>query len=144
LLRKLWTDPLVSFDGQFDHIDRASLNPRPTRRIPIWVGGFSDAAYRRAAQLADGFIFVGGLERAVEGWARIEHFLAEAGRAPADFGKEMVIGRLDRSPQDLAARIEACREWGCTHVAVDTMGKRLSTAAAHIELLSEVRARLLS
>ncbi len=43
LLRKLWSEPLVTFQGQFDHIDRACINPRPTRRIPIWFGGFSEA-----------------------------------------------------------------------------------------------------
>src|SRR6185437_9886180 len=60
LLRKLWSEPLVSFDGRFDHIDRACINPRPRRPIPIWFGGFVEAAYRRAARLGDGFIFSAG------------------------------------------------------------------------------------
>ena len=59
LLRRLWTEPLVDFRGEFDRVNRAALNPRPRRAIPIWLGGFSEPAYRRGARLADGFIFIG-------------------------------------------------------------------------------------
>jgi probable F420-dependent oxidoreductase len=142
LLRKLWSEPLVTFQGQFDHIDRACINPRPTRRIPIWFGGFSEPAYRRAARLGDGFIFTGSQERATEGWKQLEIYLREAARAPAQFGKEMVIGRSEATPQAVAARIEWCREWGCTHVAIDTMGKGFSSADAHLQFLSEVQERV--
>ncbi|HEX5207755.1 MAG TPA: LLM class F420-dependent oxidoreductase [Steroidobacteraceae bacterium] len=140
LLRKLWSEPLVSFQGRFDHIDRACLNPRPRRRIPIWFGGFVEAAFKRAARIGDGFIFSGGsIDRVTEGWKHIEGALREAGREPETFGREMVIGRSDRTPQEVAKRLEWCREWGCTHVAIDTMGKELSTPDAHLEFLSEVR-----
>lgn len=140
LLRKLWSEPLVSFRGSFDHIDRACLNPRPRRRIPIWFGGFVEAAFRRAARIGDGFIFSGGSsDRVAEGWKHIESALREVGRDPASFGREIVIGRNDKTPQDVAKRLEWCREWGCTHVAIDTMGKGFSTPDAHLEFLSEVR-----
>jgi len=143
LLRRLWSEPLVRFEGRFDHIDRACINPRPRRQIPIWFGGFVEAAYRRAARIGDGFIFsAGAADRAIEGWKRIERALHEAGRDPATFGKEMVIGRQDRTPQEIAARLEWCREWGCTHAAIDTMGKGFSTIEAHLEFVSEVRRRI--
>ena len=60
LLRRLWSEPVVDFAGEFDRVDRAALNPRPRRSIPIWLSGFVDAALRRAAVLADGFIFADG------------------------------------------------------------------------------------
>ena len=68
--------------------------------------------------------------------------LHEAGREPTQFGKEIVVGRRSNTPQDVAARIEWCREWGCTHVALDTMGKGFATAEAHIQFLSEVQQRV--
>ena len=140
LLRRLWSEPLVTFQGRFDRIDRACLNPRPKRRIPIWFGGFVEAAFRRAARIGDGFIFSGGAsDRVTEGWKQIESALREAGRDPATFGREMVIGRADKTPQDVAKRLEWCREWGCTHAAIDTMGKGLATADAHLDFLSEAR-----
>ena len=143
LLRKLWSEPLVSFNGRFDHIDRACINPRPRRPIPIWFGGFVEAAYRRAARLGDGFIFSANTgDRALEGWKLIESALREAGRDPRTFGKEMVVGRAEKTPQEVAARLARCREWGCTHAAIDTMGKSFATPDAHLEFLSEVRQHL--
>lgn len=138
LLRRLWSEPQVTFQGEFDHLDRVSLNPRPAHRIPIWFGGFSEPAYRRAAQLGDGFMLTGPADKAVEAWGRIEFHLQEAGRAATDFGKQMVVGRQDRTPQQVADRIKWCCEWGCTHVAVDTMGKGFATAEAHLDFLSAV------
>ena len=142
LLRKLWSEPLVTFQGQFDYIDHACINPRPTRRIPIWFGGFSEPVFRRAARFGDGFIFTGSQEGAMEAWKQVEKYLREAGHESEQFGKEMVVGRFDETPQAVAARIEWCREWGCTHVAIDTMGKGFSTAEAHLQFLSEVQRRV--
>jgi probable F420-dependent oxidoreductase len=142
LLRRLWLEPLVSFQGAFDRVDRARLNPRPARLIPVWFGGFSEAAYRRAARIGDGFIFTGAPERAHEGWARVEHYLHEAGRPVALFGKEIIIGRAEKTPEEVVARVHASAEWHCTHVAIDTMGKGFASVEAHLGFLAEVRARL--
>src|ERR1700719_2430165 len=59
LLRRLFTESIVDFSGRFDRIDRASLLPKPTRSIPIWLGGSGEKAFDRAARLGDGFIFFG-------------------------------------------------------------------------------------
>jgi probable F420-dependent oxidoreductase len=143
LLRRLWSEPLVTFQGQFDHVDRACINPRPRHRIPIWFGGFVEAAFRRAARLGDGFVFsAANTERVTEGWRQIESALRGVGRDPASFGREMVIGRAEKTPQEVAKRLQWCRDWGCTHAAIDTMGKGFSTAQAHLEFLAEVRRHL--
>src|SRR4051812_41487743 len=59
LLRRLFNEPVVDFSGRFDRVDRAALVPKPTAPVPIWLGGSSEVAYKRAARLADGFIFIG-------------------------------------------------------------------------------------
>src|SRR6185295_6269435 len=52
ILRKMWTEPLVTHRGEHFTIDRAGLNPMPVQRpIPIWFGGFTDAAIQRAGRL---------------------------------------------------------------------------------------------
>src|ERR1700691_2535100 len=72
LLRRLFTEPLVDFSGRFDRIDRAALVPKPTRPIPIWLGGSGDMAFDRAARLADGFIFFGGgIDKVTNNWNRL-------------------------------------------------------------------------
>ena len=59
LIRKLWEQPVVEHEDQDHRIDRAGILPRPKRSIPIWFGGFSEAAYDRAARIGDGFMFSG-------------------------------------------------------------------------------------
>ncbi len=81
LLRELWANRLVTFDGRFHQLDRCCINPRPSRAIPIWIGGFSEAAFRRGARLGDGFTFAGSVDDAVGGLARLHELLDEAGRS---------------------------------------------------------------
>jgi probable F420-dependent oxidoreductase len=50
VLRKLWTGEMVSHAGTYYRFDLLEANPKPPARIPIWVGGISDAALRRAAR----------------------------------------------------------------------------------------------
>jgi probable F420-dependent oxidoreductase len=50
VLRKLWSGEMVSHEGRFYAFDALESNPKPPERIPIWVGGISDAALRRAAR----------------------------------------------------------------------------------------------
>ena len=56
LLRRLWTERSVTFEGRFDRVTGAGLAPLPVQRpIPIWFGGQSERAYRRIGRLADGW-----------------------------------------------------------------------------------------
>lgn len=56
-IRTLWRHDVASFDGEFVHFDAVRVNPKPVRdrRIPIVVGGNSDAALRRVATWGDGW-----------------------------------------------------------------------------------------
>src|SRR5262245_52126380 len=57
VLRRLWCESLVSFQGRFHNLNEVSIVPPPVQRpIPIWFGGSSDAAMRRAARLGDGWM----------------------------------------------------------------------------------------
>jgi probable F420-dependent oxidoreductase len=139
-LRKLWSEPLVTFTGEFDKIDRGNILPRPKRRIPIWIGGHADAGFRRGALLGDGFIFSTDIEAAETELGRVNHFLAESGRKSDTFGKEMLI-RFGNKPAEVIERIEKWRDLGGTHVCVATMGKGLTSIDAHIDFLAEVKHR---
>jgi len=143
LLRNLFTEPVVDFSGRFDRVDRAAIVPRPTKPIPIWLGGSGEAAFDRAARLADGFIFSGGgngFERAVEAWNRLRDRLEGLGRSVDDFGAEYVAPPGNGGPGglDLPARIDAWREAGGSHASVVTMGLGLDGVEAHIDYLASV------
>ena len=89
LIRKLWEQPVVDHEDADHRIDRAGILPRPKRPIPIWLGGFSEAAYDRAARIGDGFLFSGRTQtEAAQIKARIEVRLRELGRDVDAFGFE--------------------------------------------------------
>ncbi len=138
LLRRLFTEPVVDFSGRFDRVDRAALVPRPAHPIPIWLGGFSEAAYDRAARLADGFIFIGGdINHVIDAWRSIRDRVRSLGRSVEDFGAEYVV-RTQGTPGDLTAEVDAWRQAGGTHLAVVTMGLGLDSIGGHIDYLASV------
>jgi probable F420-dependent oxidoreductase len=142
LLRRLFTEPVVDFSGRFDRVNRAALVPKPARPIPIWLGGSSDAAFDRAARLADGFIFSGGdIDRTVDAWTRLQDRLRDLGRPIDGFGAEF-LPRSQGGIGDLTAKIDAWRAAGGTHISVVTMGLGLDSADGHIDHLASAAGAL--
>ncbi|MEY2942396.1 MAG: hypothetical protein RLY97_410 [Pseudomonadota bacterium] len=140
LLRQLWSEPIVTFNGRFDRIDRAGINPRPRRIIPLWLGGHSEPAYERAARIADGFIFAATGEGAVEAWGRVKHHLAEAGRDQAQFGRELLT-QFAQNPQEAATHILQFRDAGGQFGTIPSTDKGLgSDIDAHIDYLAKAKA----
>jgi probable F420-dependent oxidoreductase len=140
VLRALWTEKSVTFDGEFHHIDHSGLAPMPVQRpIPIWIGGHAPPALRRVGRIADGWFPMarpqGGLEEALE---IIRGAAAEAGRDLSTFEFE---GRLEYSVRDHDKIAEHARRWrdaGATHLSLNTMHSDLSDADAHIAALEEM------
>ena len=138
-MRRLWTEPVVTYEGRYHTVRGAGINPRPVQRpIPIWIGASAEAAIKRATVLADGFLPLRPLDG---GWeatmAKVHGWLREAGRDPATFGVE---GRLDAgggTPDDWRRTVELWRGFGATHLSVSTGG--LGGVDAHVERLREVR-----
>src|SRR5690348_488239 len=88
VLRKLWSEPYVTFAGRWHTLEGVGLNRLPATPIPILVGGSHDRVLRRAARLADGFI---PLSDPAEVFPRIQGYLREAGRDVAGFD---FVGRV--------------------------------------------------
>jgi probable F420-dependent oxidoreductase len=136
LLRRLFNEPVVDFSGRFDRVDRAALIPKPTRPIPIWLGGLGEKAFERAARLADGFIFVGtgGIDHAVDAWKPLRERVSSHGRSVEDFGAEYVA--FSQGVDDLTKDVEAWRAVGGTHLSISTMGFGLDSVDAHIDYIA--------
>jgi probable F420-dependent oxidoreductase len=135
LLRRLFTEPVVDFSGRFDRVDRAALIPKPTRQIPIWLGGFSEVAFERGARLADGFIFGDTVDRAASTLKRMRDRRESLGKPVEDFGASYMARPKD-SLDELVADVEAWREAGGTHVSLVTMGQDLDSAEGHVDYLA--------
>jgi probable F420-dependent oxidoreductase len=137
LLRRLWSEPVVDFKGTFDRIDRAALVPKPRRTIPIWIGGFVDAALRRAAALGDGFIFADATGEPFQQLSSLRQYLKQAQRPEADFGfhRNMLHAKDPQAVVDSALR---WRDAGGTHASVSTMGQRFATIEQHTDYMKTV------
>jgi len=139
LMRKLWEQPVIEHEDSDHRIDRAGIAPRPKRSIPIWFGGFSDAAYDRAARIGDGFMFSGRTQtEAVRIKAKITARLRELGRDADAFGFES-IQQYSRGDNQWPGDIAAWRAAGGSHISVVTMGANLTTVDGHIDAIRRWR-----
>jgi probable F420-dependent oxidoreductase len=120
LIRKLWQQPVVEYEDTDHRIDRAGILPRPKRQIPIWLGGFSEAAYDRAARIGDGFLFSGRTQtEAVQIKARIVAKLARA-RQGCRCIRLRVHPAIQPRGQPMAWRYcGGARCWGEPHICRD-------------------------
>jgi len=105
-LRVLWAGGWVEHHGEHYDFGPLQIEPAPTRPVPIWCGGHSEPAMRRAARLADGWIGNAYAEDEAElKVARMRTLLAEAGRGDEPF--EIIIGLYVPPSADVVARWEA-------------------------------------
>jgi probable F420-dependent oxidoreductase len=139
VIRKRWEEPVVEYEDSDHRIDRAGILPRPKRRIPIWLGGSSEAAFDRAARIGDGFLFGGRTQtEAVQIKARIEAKLAGLGRDADTFGFES-IQQYIRGDNQWPGDIVAWRKAGGSHISVATMGANVATVDGHIGAIKRRR-----
>ena len=88
LMRALWTNQVVDFEGRWHKVHRAGINPLPVQRpIPIWLGGAADAVLRRVAKIGDGWYYRphSNLD-ARAALDVVRRHLEEEGRDPRSFG----------------------------------------------------------
>ncbi len=136
VLRRLWSEDLVTFNGRFHHLNEVSIVPPPVQRpIPIWFGGSSDAAVTRAARLGDGWMPIMAPDaQAEQKLAALREQLKSFGRDPASFGIEAWLRMHDADPQGWAAAADGWRRLGADMVMLYPM-YRIRNVDDHIETL---------
>ena len=120
MLRKLFREPVIDYTGSFHRIDRAGLEPRPGRDIPIWFGGASAAALRRAARCGDGILLTGAGRRTRELWEQLQGFLVEEQRSVDGF-PVTAITDYAAGPDVWVEQRDAWEAAGAMQLAVSTM-----------------------
>jgi probable F420-dependent oxidoreductase len=144
LLRRLWTERVVTFEGRYERITAAGLAPMPIQRpIPVWFGVANPLGYRRAGRLGDGwFPMVPPGPHLDEAKALVDAGAVEAGRDPAAIGME---GRANWRVGGLDVVVDHTGRWraaGASHVSIDTMAAGFASVDDHIAALAEVAAAL--
>ncbi|MEZ4659642.1 MAG: LLM class F420-dependent oxidoreductase [Caldilineaceae bacterium] len=135
LMRELWTQPLITFKGQYHSVPDAGINPLPVQRpIPVWFGGSAPAALKRAARLGDGWM-AGGMtvENGEAVIAQLRSYLAEDKRDETAFGIDVWISTNRAGPEAWPALIQRWRNLGATHIGINTMDAGYSSVEQHLE-----------
>ena len=139
LMRRLWTEASVSWDGHDEPVSGAGIAPLPIQRpIPIWIGGSSTPAYRRMGALADGwFPQVRPGPRLDAALADISEGAHAAGRDPSTIAMEGRVSWKDGDPDTFRRQIDSWRDVGATHLSIDTMYSGLADVEQHLAALAE-------
>jgi probable F420-dependent oxidoreductase len=115
LMKALWTEPRVTFGGEFWQLENAPMEPKPFQKPfpPLWFGAASEPAVRRAVRMGDGFFGAGASTTAAfaELVGVVRKALTEAGRPAADFpiAKRVYIG-IDEDAARARVRTDAALE----------------------------------
>ncbi|MBS0539781.1 MAG: LLM class F420-dependent oxidoreductase [Proteobacteria bacterium] len=135
VLRALWAGDAASFAGEFVSFQEVSSNPKPVRgKVPIVVGGHSEAAAKRAGRLGDGFFpSIGAQVDTMPLYDVARRAAAEAGRDPKSV--EMLGGCPDLFPgsgKDPRAAVEARARQGIDRIVlpVGAFGPDLESSLA--------------
>ena len=139
VLRALWSDTSITYEGRWHHIPNAGINPLPARSIPIWMGGQSDRVLERTGRLADGWMpLYRTPDEIVEPLARIHAAAEAAGRDPKAIGVDGRVG-IGEDVDAAVAEAIAWRDAGITQLSVTTMGFGRQGPAPHIEAIERFK-----
>ncbi|MCW2559263.1 MAG: putative F420-dependent oxidoreductase, Rv2161c family, partial [Mycobacterium sp.] len=139
LMRRLWIEESVTFDGRYHHVTGAGIAPLPVQRpIPIWIGANSTRGYERAGRMADGWfpMVVPGpaLDAARE---VVDRAAVDAGRDPKSIGMEAWV-KWQGSADDVVTKVDKWAKVGASHISINTMGAGLETVDDHLAALTAV------
>jgi probable F420-dependent oxidoreductase len=141
VLRALWTEQVVDYDGRWHHLEGAGINPMPMQRpIPVWMGGMSDHAMRRAAATCDGWMAIlltpdGAARTAIE---QLRSYAIEAGRRAGTVGVNVFMFLRMAKPDTWGDLAEGWRELGVSDLSVDFTGSGFASVQQHIDALQRV------
>lgn len=137
LLRELWTNPLVNYQGKWHHIPDAGINPLPVQKpIPVWFGGSAEPVLRRIAQMGDGWLpNFPKAEDAKPAFDILDRYLEKFGRERQAIGVEARLRYGDGNPDSWLESIDAWQKIGATHLSINTMKSGFKTPEEHIKAL---------
>ena len=142
VLRKLWTEELVTFDGRWHKITDAGIKPLPVQRpIPVWFGGSDDRVLRRLAKLGDGwFPLLAPDEKCRATIEKIRNYASQLGRNPDAIAIEGRISYGQGSAEAWLKDLQAWKDLGAGYVSFNTMKAGLASPEAHIEAIRRFQA----
>ena len=139
LMNQLWTNRTVTFDGEFDRVHHAGINPRPIQQpIPIWLGGEAEPVLRRAAKYGQGWTPRFRPDEQLEGpLERLHTYLQAEGREPSTFGLDGWVVSDIGGPDQWQTEAERWVNVGATHVTFYTSKLGIGGVEQQIEAMNQ-------
>lgn len=137
LLRDLWANEVVDFEGTWHTVHQAGINPRPKRTIPIWFGGAHPALIDRAARIGDGWMPQVPADEAAAAVADILDRREAAGHPRTGFGIQVQARLREGDPDQWAETAASWRAAGATHMSATSMNAGLDGLKAHLQAIEE-------
>ena len=132
LMRAYWGDAQVEYSGKHYRAHAMAMEPKPPqgRRLPLWIGGYSEAAFRRVGRLGDGWLAsrVTDAEDAKRALESIRRHAEAAGRDPVSIGLQSMVAppprdaeskRFYAEPDRVVARAAALQSMGFQWVSLN-------------------------
>jgi probable F420-dependent oxidoreductase len=143
-LRVLWTPGWSEFHGEFYDFDELMMSPWPPAPVPIYVGGVSDAAIRRAVNRCDGWLGEGArsMPEVISWTQRLRDERSRTSRASDPFtvltavGEELTPGAI-RQLEDAGVDGVICAPWMTAEVVAGNFRSSLDVKVAAIERFAE-------
>ncbi len=145
IMRELWTNPSITFDGRWESIHEAGINPLPIQRpIPVWIGGYVEETIKRVGRIGDGWFPRGApddeMKAAVE---RMRGYAEAAGRDPDAIGLDPQINVGAGTPDEWRADVEGWKGLGAGYLTVNTMRNGFTTPREHLAAIERAAEALL-
>jgi probable F420-dependent oxidoreductase len=149
VMRALWAEPFVAFEGKCHTIPDAGINPLPPRRhIPLWFGGHAAVTLKRIARLGDGWMplaYPPG-DAVNEEIAKLRRYTEAAGRDADAVGIDAWVSMGNEDPDQWRQEFKDWRDCGATHITLSTAftgfhHQRIdgTTLDAHLEAIERYR-----
>ena len=120
MMRRLWSEDIIDVDTAHHRIDRAGIAPRPDQPIPVWLGGSSDIAMRRAARIGDGFTFASAGSSTIGLANQLREMISIESRDPSTFPIEFNMP-YGLGPEKWRSLAEQAQSAAISHLCVNTM-----------------------
>ncbi len=141
LMRRLWTDDVFTYDGEFHHFEHAGILPRPSAPIPILFGGSAPALIERCARLGDGWIPLGSPnDKSAARIAELHRIRDEAGLPWDGFRIQAQAQWGGGTPERWQSHAQKWLDLGATHLAIATHNAGDTDVDGHLARIAEYQA----
>lgn len=139
VMRLLWTQPVVTYEGEWHSLSDVGINPMPVQQpIPVWFGGHHDNVLRRIGMMGDGWMpGFQDAEQAKPSLEKIAGYAEEAGRTMDEIGMEPRMYYGNGNVDEWQVTMDGWQGIGATHLSLNTMNGGFTNDQQHLDAVRD-------